>query len=168
MGLEHLLADAFRMSDEVWERHANPWSVWTRYAVLPILAASVWSRVWFGWWFLIPVGVCTLWTWLNPRVFARPASTDNWASKAVLGERVWLNRIEVPIPRHHEDAVQVLNVITGVGGLAAVYGLSVLDGQVTVLGIVAVVLGKSWFLDRMVWLFGDMLKEHPPYREWLY
>jgi len=30
------------------------------------------------------------------------------------------------------------------------------------------VLGKSWFLDRMVWLYDEMAEEHLPYREWLY
>jgi hypothetical protein len=27
-------------------RHANPVSVWTRFAVLPLLALAVWSREW--------------------------------------------------------------------------------------------------------------------------
>ena len=168
MGLEHTLAKAFRMSEAVWERHVNPWSVWTRYGALPLLIAGVWSRAWIGWCSLIPILAIVSWIWLNPRVFPRPASTNNWASKAVLGERVWLNRVEVPIPQHHQRFVRVLNIVTGFGGLVLLYGLVVLDAAATVVGISVVVLGKSWFLDRMVWLFEDMAKEHPPYREWLY
>ena len=43
------------MSDDSWMRHANPWSVWTRYAAFPVLIAAIWSRVWIGWWALLPV-----------------------------------------------------------------------------------------------------------------
>ena len=156
------------MSEDVWERHANPWSVWTRYAALPLLIAAVWSRVWLGWWALVPISVTVLWIWLNPRVFPRPASTNSWASRAVLGERVWLNRTEVPIPEHHRRVVRVLNVVTGLGSVVLLYGLIVLDGPATAIGASVVVLGKSWFLDRMVWLLEDMVESHPPYREWLY
>ncbi len=38
--IEKVIARIFSMSDEVWERHANPLSVWTRYSVLPTLMTS--------------------------------------------------------------------------------------------------------------------------------
>jgi hypothetical protein len=37
---------AVRPSGKSWLRHANPISVWTRFAVLPLLALSIWSRAW--------------------------------------------------------------------------------------------------------------------------
>ena len=36
-----------------------------------------------------------------------------------------------------------------------------------ILGIALAYLGKSWYLDRMVWLYEDM-KHLPEYGEWLY
>ena len=37
------------MDDAAWARHANPWSVWARVLTpLPMLSASIWSRVWIG------------------------------------------------------------------------------------------------------------------------
>jgi hypothetical protein len=30
-----------------------------------------------------------------------------------------------------------------------------------------VILAKTWFIDRMVWLFEEM-KDHPEYQDWLY
>ena len=71
--IEQKLASLFRMTDEVWARHANPWRVWTRF--------SVWE---------------------------------------------------------------------------------------TIFGMVIVILGKSWFLDRMVWLYDEMKDANPDYRSWLY
>ena len=35
MNLEGMIARAFAMNDEVWARHASPWSVWMRFTVLP-------------------------------------------------------------------------------------------------------------------------------------
>ena len=40
------------LSDETWRRHANPWSVWTRYAAFPLLVVAVWSYHAIGWWAL--------------------------------------------------------------------------------------------------------------------
>ena len=168
MGVEHSIARAFQMSPEVWARHANPLSVWTRYAALPFLIVAVWSRAWMGWWSLLPIFAIVVWIWLNPRVFRRPGSTRNWASKAVLGEQVWLNRKEIPIPRHHNKAICALNIITGLGGLLLLGGLITLNVFATTVGACVVVMGKSWFLDRMVWLYDEMIEKHPPYRDWLY
>ncbi len=49
------LARLFGLRGDTWLRHANPVSVWTRFAVLPLLALSIWSRDWIGWWSLVPV-----------------------------------------------------------------------------------------------------------------
>lgn len=45
MTLERAIAHTFSMSDAVWMRHAHPWSVWTRFTVLPLLIVAIWSRV---------------------------------------------------------------------------------------------------------------------------
>ncbi len=168
MGFEHKMASMFSMSPQVWERHANPWSVWTRYAAMPLLIATIWSRVWIGWWSLALVLVVAVWIWLNPRVFSRPETTDHWASKAVLGERVWLNPGQIPIPEHQSRAIRVLNVLTALGGVVLLFGLIKMEMTSTLLGACLVLMGKSWFLDRMVWLFDEMIDESPEYRRWLY
>ena len=55
MTLERKIAGLFKLTDENWMKHANPMSVWTRYSVLPIIVLAFWSRVWIGWWSVIPV-----------------------------------------------------------------------------------------------------------------
>lgn len=168
MGFEHRISKLFRMSDEVWQRHTNPWSVWTRYLALPALVLAIWSRVTIGYAAWIPVLVVFFWIWINPRIFAKPKSTNNWASKAVLGERVWLNRKKVPIPEHFDRIIMVLNSINGLSTLVCLYGLVVLSPTATLVGLLGVVLGKSWFLDRMVWLYDVMREANPEYQGWLY
>lgn len=168
MNLERKIAASFSMDDTTWARHANPWSVWTRFTVLPLLILSIWSRVWLGWWSLIPVIITIGWMWLNPRIFPKPNSTNNWASKAVLGERVWLNRDNVPVLKHHHKVPTILSFVSTSGVVFLIWGLVALDFWPTLLGVVLVYLGKLWFIDRMVWLYEDMKDVQPEYRSWLY
>lgn len=144
------------MDDAAWARHANPWSGWTRVAILPLLALAIWSRVWLGWWSLAPVGALLVWTWVNPRVFPPPASVDSWMSRGVLGERIWLARKTDPIPPHHNRMAVILSVASGLGTALLIWGLVLLDAGLTLAGLLLAMGGKLWFLDRMVWLKADM------------
>jgi hypothetical protein len=166
MTLGERIASSFRMDDATWQRHANPWSVWSRTTVLPLLILAAWSRVWLGWWCLVPVGLAALWTWLNPRLFSAPASLDTWASKSVMGERIWINRDAVPVPPHHRRAPNVLNGVSALGTLFVVWGVVALQVWPTLFGLALVYAGKLWFLDRMVWLYEDMKGATPTYRSW--
>ncbi|HDR74007.1 MAG TPA: hypothetical protein ENN85_08895 [Methanoculleus sp.] len=167
MTFERKIASLFNLTDENWMKHANPWSVWTRYSVLPLIVLAFWSRIWIGWWALIPVLVSLAWMFLNPVFFKKPASTNNWASKSVLGERVYLNRDTTEIPKHHKVMPNILNGISSIGMLIAIYGVVVLSVWPAICGISLAYVGKSWYLDRMVWLFEDM-KDMPEYAAWLY
>lgn len=167
MAVMSRIAASFAMDDGVWERHTNPWSGLTRIPVLPLAALALYGRLWIGWWCLVPLALLVVWTWANPRAFAPPAHTDNWMSRAVMGERVWLNAAAVPIPPHHARAAAWLSALTGLGLIPLVWGLWVFDPWATACGTVTVLLFKLWFLDRMVWLHGDMAPLHPPYAAWL-
>ncbi len=162
------LASAFAMNDAVWMRHANPWSVWTRMTLLPLIILAVWSRVWLGWWALLPVAVVAVWTWLNPQVFPVPRSTDNWASKAVLGERVWLNDRTIRMPNHHRPPIRIALGFSFAGTICMMWGLVALERWPTLLGMALAYCGKAWFADRMVWLYEEMKDATPEYRAWLY
>ena len=167
MDYEQRITELFRMSEPTWERHANPWSVWTRFAALPMLILAIWSRAWLGRWALAPTAAALLWIWANPRIFPKPRSTDNWASKAVLGERVWLNRRAIPVPPRHRRLPELLNLVSALGVPFLVWGLVRLKPWPTLLGSSLAVLGKLWFVDRMVWLYDDMKDASPEYRAWL-
>ncbi len=167
MTLERKIAKLFKLTDENWMKHANPWSVWTRYSVLPIIVLAFWSRVWIGWWSLIPAIISLAWMFFNPVFFKKTKSTKSWASKAVLGERVWLNRDKVGVPNYHKTVPNILNGISSVGMILSIWAIVTLSIWPAILGISLAYLGKSWYLDRMVWIYEDM-KHLPEYGKWEY
>lgn len=168
MGIDKAFERLFAMDDAVWARHASGWSVWTRVATLPLLLLALWSHAWIGWWALAAVAAVLVWTWLNPRVFPKPRTTRTWAAKVTFGERIWLERKTVEIPRHHLVAAKLLGLLAGLGAAVAVGGALGNALWPTLLGAVLVYAGKLWFCDRMVWLYEDMKDSDPRYGSWLY
>jgi hypothetical protein len=167
MDYGHMTVRLFQMDEATWQRHASPWSVWTRVASLPLLLAAIWSHVWLGIWALVPMMLVALWLWLNPRLFSAPTRTDSWSAKATFGERVWLNRKNVPIPGHHARMAHLLTAISALGFAVALIGAFLNDWLPTVSGGLIAWFAKMWFCDRMVWLYDEMKAKHPPYAEWL-
>jgi hypothetical protein len=148
------VARAFGLKGEGWMRHANPASVWTRFALLPLLALSIWSRVWIGWWCFIPIGLSLVWMVANPLFFHEPRSTKNWASRGVLGERVWTEGDRATFPSEFLSKVTGVATTFQIVGLAVVvYGLVTRGPLAAVLGVLITQLAKLWYIDRMMLLF---------------
>jgi hypothetical protein len=157
MSLENGLAKAFGLTSEhAWRRHANPWSVYTRIPIPALLVAAIWSRAWIGWWSLVPIGLCLMWTLANPRVFPPPRTLDHWAARSVMGETRWAKRKSTPLPPRHRTAPLVLGLLSAAGLPFLVWGLVVLDPWITLFGLAVQMTGKLWFLDRMALLYDDV------------
>jgi hypothetical protein len=159
---------AMILSERTWLRHANPWSVWTRYAAFPFLVLAIWSHHWIGWWSLLPVATVVLFLYLNPRLFAPPRSTRNWASMAVLGERIWLAEDRRSLPQQLRGVFYALAAAAAVNVLALIWGILSSDVVLSIVTTINVLVGKSWFNDRMVWLYSERHDATPEYKSWLY
>ena len=165
---ERRVASLFGLKGDSWMRHANPWSVWTRFAVLPLLILAVWSRDWIGWWSLAAVALVVVFMVVNPLLFRESGSTRNWASRSVFGEHIWSDRDTVELPRQFL-ASRVPAVTTGIqlAGVALLaYGLVGLDLLATLSGLVLAQTAKAWYLDRMVLLYEHMKARNPEYAAW--
>ncbi len=156
MVIEKSIAKAFQLSGDRWELHANPWSAWTRMITLPFLILAIWSRVWLGWYSLVPIVLLVIWIKFNPTLFKRTTHFRNWMSKAVMGEKYWTEREERPVPKRHHLVIAILIFFQTLGTAVLAFGLWKLNIEITVMGTILVYASKMWFLDRMVWIFEDM------------
>ncbi len=138
----------------IWRKYTNPWSVGIRFLILSMLVVSTWSRVWIGYWSLLLILLTLLWIWFNPRIF--PDKKPNvWAMQAILGERIWLNRQDEFIPEHHFFIITGLQFIVFISFFICIGGAVFLSLWLTIFGLVLTCLMMCWFLDRMVWLYKD-------------
>jgi hypothetical protein len=125
------------MKERTWERHSNPWSVWTRVLSYPLVYLPVWNRSWRQ---AISVGT---WFLLNPRLFPPPRDGSSWATRSVLGEQMWTRKRHVDLPMSlsmlsalffllalHSAYTQRLRRVVSFGGFALAF--------------------KLWFLEQMV------------------
>ena len=92
---------AMGMTGRVWARHGNPLSVYSRLFSTTLVFLGLWSPFWIGW-LGVPIIVAVgFWVWFNPRLFPPPRTANAWATKGVLGERVFINRKRIAIPEGH-------------------------------------------------------------------
>jgi hypothetical protein len=125
------------MTDETWARHSNPWSGWTRVLTYPLLYVPIWLH---NWYLLVRVAV---WFAVNPRIFPKPKSTENWMSKGVLGEQLWTQQ-------WHWDFPMMLGIVAVPCFIGAVYTAYMrMFWAMLCFGSNVLVL-KLWFVDRMV------------------
>lgn len=154
------------MDDHAWARHANPWSAWTRLIGAAPIFFAVWSVHWIGWRSAAPIAVAALWALVNPRLFPPPKSADAWATKAVLGERVFLNRKAVPVRAGHVRAGWATTLIAFAFFALFIHAFATRNFWAGIAAWSGAVLAKIWFVDRMVRLWEEMKDKDPRYEAW--
>lgn len=91
----------------IFARHCNPWSAWTRWASAPLILIPAWTRR------RRQAALIALWLAVNPFVFGKPAHDRAWATRAMLGEELWISRR----PR---DAAMLVSAVTTAAAVTAV------------------------------------------------
>ena len=66
-----------------FQRHAHPFSAWSRLVSAPLLLVPLWTR---RWWFYVPVGA---WFAVNPVITPPARDRSSFATRAILGEESW-------------------------------------------------------------------------------
>ncbi len=169
MAIEKHVADAFRLDEEGWARHANPWSAWSRFATgIPMPIVAIWSREWIGWWAVLAFAAVALWLWLNPRLFPPVDDDRGWMSRGVFGERALVEHRDLANDLISIRRANGFNIVAGLGLIPLAYGLWMLDPVATIAGASISVAGKMFFIGEMVRLYDRLKVAHPElaYRVW--
>ena len=147
------VAKAFGMTDEAWRRHANPWSVWTRFAAIPLMLLAVWSRIWIGWWSVLPAAAAVIvWLFVDPRAFPPVSEPRSWAARGIYGERARVRNRDL-VPPDHRVVLRSLVAVGVIGFGLVLWGVIALEVWPTVFGATLVVMAQLWRIDGFGWLW---------------
>ncbi len=158
---------ALGMQSKAWQRSATPFSVYTRLLTVPLLVLAIGSHAWFGaGTALAATAAVGVWLWLSPKLFPAPRSMDSWAARATMGERIWLNRLSVPIPAEDSRKGLLLSLVSAAGFVVALSGAFLTDPLLAGTGLLVGFAARFVFLSRMTVLYENMRHAHPLYRFW--
>ena len=130
-------------NERFWEPHSSPRSVWPLVAAYPVLILAVYRRS-----RLLLVGTL-LSVATNLLLVSPPETDDAWATRVVLGERVWLERGLASSP--HDLG------LTAVGGVVHLWTFRAAVRRQPVHTAVGTVVSMALmflFFDRMARLYG--------------
>ena len=101
-----------RVRRAIFARHAHPLSAWSRWATTPLVLLPVWTRRRSHALFV------AIWFALNPVIFPKVSDERPWATRAMLGEELWISRR----PRDTATALSVVTSLVAVVALIAARG----------------------------------------------
>ncbi|WP_225755202.1 DUF6653 family protein [Actinotalea sp. Marseille-Q4924] len=67
----------------LFQRHAHPFSAWSRLLSAPLLLVPLWTR---RWWLYLPIAA---WFAFNPVITPPARNPSSFATRAILGEESW-------------------------------------------------------------------------------
>jgi hypothetical protein len=119
-----------RLLREIFRYHSNPWSAWTRLLSVPLVFVPIWTRSWRQ------GAILGVWLIANPLVFPEPKDDRAWATRAMLGEEMWISK-------HPLDWAMALSLgaaAFNLGGVWGAYKRRLLPTAVCTVGQVALLL----------------------------
>jgi hypothetical protein len=137
-------------------------------SVLPLPVASTWSRVWLGWWCIVPLLLSVIWLFINPLFFAPPRSTSTGRPSPFSESGSGSIAHVLPPGRFPVPCASACAVVPGLGLVPLVYGFIAFDAVATLTGVSTVEGGKLWYLDRMARLFDEVELRRPEVARWEY
>lgn len=89
---------------------------------------------------------------INPVLFPEPKNKENWMSKSILGEELWIKQ-----GLFQKDFPTLLNLCNGIFFFIMIYGAYNKLLEVTIFSAILSSVFKLWYLDRMVRMYEDSL-----------
>jgi hypothetical protein len=119
-----------RLMRAVFRHHSNPWSAWTRLLSVPLVFVPIWNRSWRK------GAILGVWLILNPIVFPEPKDDKAWATRAMLGEEMWIAKR----PLDRAMALSVGATACNLGGVWGAYRQRLMPTALCTVGQVGLLL----------------------------
>jgi hypothetical protein len=102
--------------ENIWARHSNPKSGWSRMAAGFVIVGALYHRKW------TVLGLAVLFMILNPVLFREPTEElDDWMYKVVQAEERWTNDGNRLIGLGYPQILNTVSIPVGLYGLYAAY-----------------------------------------------
>nr|WP_306455024.1 DUF6653 family protein [Pseudovibrio flavus] len=150
-----------------WGKNQSALTFYSRLLALPYFVAALWTHT--LWDMQSALGLCALgiaWLWLTPRLYKGSGSANSWYVRAHFGQRIWLNRMSVPVPPevHFRALAMAFAGVVGFG--VAIWGATDANIVLAASGVAVAYAGRLGFLDQMAKLYAQMQNAHPVYKNW--
>lgn len=147
---------------------AGALSTYTKIIAPALLTATLWSHVSLGMMTAIVATslaiVCLI---LLQRIPAKRNGKCGWAKSVGLGERIWLNRLSVPIPSQLGARITTLYVVFWLGSLIALLGGATASPVLAATSLAVAYCTQFVCFHKLIQLFRQMKDKAPLYRFWL-
>lgn len=132
-----------------------------------LLTAALWTQVWLGIWgaLLVAIGVLACVITL-PSLVGETGKTTAWAKQVSFGEKVWLNRLFLPVPATDSARLTTLYLVFWMGGLIALLGGFLMSPILSLTGLLVAHAAQFVSFVKLVQLYRTMKDKTPLYRFW--
>ncbi|MES0808618.1 DUF6653 family protein [Roseibium sp. SCPC15] len=142
-------------------------STYAKIVAPALLSAAIWAKLLVGGLFSVVLlaGVLLL-LFKLPSLLSGKQQADSWARRASYGERIWLNRLLIPIPADVNQKITILYLVFWTGTLIAMLGAVSSSLLLTATGLLVAYAAQAVCLGKLIGLYNEMKDKAPLYRFW--
>ncbi|POF29210.1 DUF6653 family protein [Roseibium marinum] len=142
-------------------------SPYVKLAAPALLTGALWSHLWLGHTGAVLLAIVSaLVLLLIPKLSIVSPHRNGWSRLVGFGERIWLNRLLVPVPQGLNRRLTTLYLVFWTGTLVAVLGGLTASPLLSTTGLFVAYCAQITTFQKLVQLYRVMKDRDPLYRSW--
>jgi uncharacterized protein DUF6653 len=132
-----------------------------------LITFALWSHLWVGTAASVAMALIAVSAIVAiSRKSGQTQKSRSWAVRVSFGERIWLNRLHIPIPSELNAKLTVLYLAFWTGTLVALSGGFTASVILTATGLIVAYSAMTVYFQKLVQLYRTMKEKEPLYRFW--
>jgi len=155
------------LKTHVHGRPASALAVVLKALAPALLTACLWSKLWLG--AVAATLLCLAALVLvvfAPKLIERAGNRITWARLVGFGEKIWLNRLVVPVPKDLNYRLTMLYLVFWTGALVALWGGIATLPILSATGLIVAYSAQAMCFRKLIYLYEIMKDKNPLYRFW--
>lgn len=132
-----------------------------------MLTAALWTQIWLSFWSALLVAIAVLvFVIALPKLIGETGKNSGWAKQVSFGEKIWLNRLFLPVPASDSARLTTLYLVFWMGSLIALLGGFLTSPILSLTGLIVAYAAQFVSFGKLVQLYRTMKEKTPLYRFW--